>query len=68
MTGPSGGSAVSFVGSHAFEVGQHHLPVEGVAVLVAGVGHDRVGDGTGVVGGDVEPASRARLRVGHATQ
>ena len=68
MTGPSDRSPVAFVGSHPLEVGQHHLPVEGVAVLVAGVGHDRVGDGTGVVGGDVEPAARARLRVGHATQ
>jgi hypothetical protein len=47
-------------------VSEDHLSVEPVIVLVAGVGHDRVNDGFGFVTGELEPASRAHLRVIHA--
>lgn len=51
----------------AFEVGEHDVPVESVAVLGRGVFHDGVDDGFLVVIGEVGAAAGAGLGVGHVT-
>ncbi len=53
------------MGVHVFEVRQHDLAVEAVAVLHERVLHDRVGDPILVVSGDLEAAARAGLGEGH---
>jgi hypothetical protein len=50
---------------HAFEVGDHDVPVEGVTVLDARVFHDVVSDCVPVVTGEVTSTARAGLRVRH---
>ena len=46
-------------------MGEDHLSVEPVVVLLVGVSHDCVGDGARFVTGELEAASRAHLCVMH---
>src|SRR5437870_13396300 len=51
---------------HALKVGEHHLPLERVPMLTAGVLHHGIGHGVLVLSGKVLPTARARLVVGHS--
>ncbi|MEO6318366.1 MAG: hypothetical protein ABIP36_06250 [Acidimicrobiales bacterium] len=54
-------SFVALVGMHAFEVGEHDLTVERVAMRDQCMLHHRVGDQVLVSAGEVEAAARAHL-------
>jgi hypothetical protein len=50
---------------HADEMGEHDLSIERVSILNAGVFDDSVRNRFSLVAGDVVPAARAPLAVGH---
>lgn len=59
------GSIVALVGMHTLEVREDDLPIQAVAMLDEGVFHHGIGHRVLVIAGDVEPAARAGLLVGH---
>jgi hypothetical protein len=58
-------SSLAIVGMDAFEVGEDNVSIEGVAVVVACVGHDGIGDRFFVVAFEVATASGTGLLIGH---